>query len=66
LIKKNTVSRLNFYPRVLTTLATADIPSGYILVGVLGGMAFAPYYQTDETLLSKLNQISDKDWDTMT
>lgn len=47
-------------------LATADIPSGYILVGVLGGMAFAPYYQTDETLLSKLNQISDKDWDTMT
>lgn len=44
---------------IIFTLVLAIV--GYILVGVLGGMAFAPYYQTDETLLSKLNQISDKD-----
>lgn len=31
---------------------------GYMLVGILGGMAFKPYYMTDNTLLSELNHIS--------
>ena len=29
-----------------------------MLVGILGGMAFKPYYMTDNTLLSELNHIS--------
>lgn len=34
--------------------------SGYVSVGVLGGMAFEPYYTTDNTLLSELNHITAK------
>ena len=32
--------------------------SGYVSVGVLGGMAFEPYYSSDNTLLSELNHIT--------
>lgn len=52
----------------LCTIAVAHLGSGvvprrqgYSLVGVLGGMAFEPYYMTDNTLLSQLNHISDQD-----
>jgi len=44
---------------ILLTLALAVV--GYLLVGVLGGMAFEPYFNTDNTLLSELNHISPQD-----
>eukprot|EP00929_Paragymnodinium_shiwhaense_P056734 TRINITY_DN283_c0_g1_i1.p1 TRINITY_DN283_c0_g1~~TRINITY_DN283_c0_g1_i1.p1 ORF type:complete len:533 (-),score=76.23 TRINITY_DN283_c0_g1_i1:231-1829(-) len=31
----------------------------FVMVGVLGGMAFEPYWMTDNTLLSKLHKIKD-------
>ncbi|CAJ1361207.1 unnamed protein product [Effrenium voratum] len=44
---------------IIGTLCIAIL--GYSLVGVLGGMAFEPYYMTDNTLLSQLNHISDQE-----
>ena len=32
--------------------------SGYVSVGILGGMAFEPYFNSDNTLLSELNHIT--------
>lgn len=32
----------------------------FAMVGTMGGMAFAPYYDTDNTLLSKLNQLRNR------
>lgn len=32
--------------------------SGYVSVGMLGGMAFEPYFNSDNTLLSELNHIT--------
>ena len=32
------------------------------MVGILGGMAFEPYFKTDNTLLSQLNHISPQDF----
>ncbi|CAE7720397.1 unnamed protein product [Symbiodinium pilosum] len=44
---------------ILGTLVLAVL--GYLLVGVIGGMAFEPYFMTDNTLLSQLNHISPQD-----
>jgi len=41
---------------ILFTLALAVV--GYLFVGIFGGMAFEPFFQTDNTLLSQLNHIT--------
>lgn len=43
---------------ICVTLVLAVL--GYISVGVLGGMAFEPFFQTDNTLLSELNLVSEQ------
>ncbi|CAE7484065.1 unnamed protein product [Symbiodinium natans] len=43
---------------ILAALLIATV--GYILVGALGGMAFEPYFDTDNTLLSELQHISEE------
>lgn len=44
---------------IIFTLALAI--AGYVSVGILGGMAFEPYFNSDNTLLSELNHITAQD-----